>query len=385
MLASRLRATVLVCMTIALVFVGLDSGPATAQPAPGMASAVDEAATALAAGQLERARPAITRAVEQAGRRVAFAEIARRLVARNALAPARALILGLARTWLREGAPSDAVAVLTVVADPEPHDPRIDQLLGEALVKSERHESALIPLLRARELGQASLSSRLYLALAYWETGDLAAAEDELRLGLAASGQRALWHHQLGRLLLWQGHGAEAVEALERASEHQTKAIDLMFDLGRARVLAGDLAGAEATFLETARRAPEFSQVHYSLGQLQRRLGRMDEAHAALATFQRLHEAEREQTRQLGVISARLDQGWDLLRQGRATAALDQFSGQSESVSSLQGMAASLNALDRTDEATAALERAVLLAPDDPVLRQQLAGQRLAASEKEAP
>ncbi len=345
--------------------------------------AIAEATSALAAGQLDLAGPAIARAVEHVGRRCTFMEIAREMVSRNQLGASRALVVGLAQAWLREGAPAEAASILEVVAFPEPHDSRVDQLLGESLVKSEQHTSALVPLLRARANGNASLEMHLYLATAYWETGNPAAAESELRNGLAASGGDALWHHQLGRLLLWQGRGSEAAMALGKASEQQPNAIDLHFDLGRALALAGDLDAASSVFRSVIEQAPQFSQAYYGLAQLQRRQGQTQEAATTLVTFRRLVEEERLRTRQQGVASARLNHGWDLLRRGESSAAIDHFSALDETAEALRGLASAYDLAGQGDDAIVALQRAVVLAPEDHNLRQLLASQRLAYSRVE--
>ena len=97
--------------------------------------------------------------------------------------------------------------------------------------------------------------------------------------------------YNLGLALLAQGRNEEAAAALERAVEIRARlGLDeptIFNSLGWARYLAGDLARAEAAYLEGVKLAPRNSRasnqkLFNNLGALYLRQGRLDDAEAVL-------------------------------------------------------------------------------------------------------
>ncbi|MCU0271573.1 MAG: tetratricopeptide repeat protein, partial [Acidimicrobiales bacterium] len=74
----------------------------------------------------------------------------------------------------------------------------------------------------------------------------------------------------------------------ERAAQLAPNAGPVIDTLGHARLMQGDLPGAQAA-LENARRlSPELASVHFHLGQLYRQLGNADASRAAFTEALRL-------------------------------------------------------------------------------------------------
>lgn len=121
--------------------------------------------------------------------------------------------------------------------------------------------------------------------------GDAAAAERKYRELLAVEPDYYRAQYNLGLALLAQGRNEEAAAALERAVEIRARlGLDeptIFNSLGWAHYLAGDLARAEAAYLEGVKLAPRNSRasnqkLFNNLGALYLRQGRLDDAEAVL-------------------------------------------------------------------------------------------------------
>jgi tetratricopeptide (TPR) repeat protein len=124
--------------------------------------------------------------------------------------------------------------------------------------------------------------------------------------------------------------------------------------------------------------APELARARYGLAQRLQRSGRRDEAAREMETFRRLTQADQERVRQANLERARLDQGWELLRGGKAREAEALFSQLGPNAEALSGVAFSRSAAGDHRGAVAALEKAVTLAPERDDLRRALDEERLA-------
>lgn len=301
---------------------------------------------------------------------------------RSSTAPlTNAELLRPAREALGRGDAADALALLELAAVALPGDAEVEALLGRAHLLAGHPLTALRHVEQAMAAGNGGPKLLLDLGLASWELNRVEVAERAFRDALAAGGGAAA-DHQLGRLLLWQGRHAEALEHLQTAARSHPADVDLALDLAGALVGVGRSAEALLAYRELARRAPELPGVRYRIARLLLRAGQRAEAAAELTAYRSLLDQQRERLRTEGLTRARLDQAWDLYRRGQTREALSLFAAQPESVESLSGIAYSQSAIGDHAAAALALERAVTLAPERQDLRMALSEERLAAARR---
>jgi predicted TPR repeat methyltransferase len=112
---------------------------------------------------------------------------------------------------------------------------------------------------------------------------DTAIATARRAVVVAGAGHAAA-HAALGLALMEAGRPEDALVPLERAAALAPADPDIARDLGAARMLAGDLAGAEATFRALLARTADDADGWNNLGAVVRAAGRRDEAAAAFRT-----------------------------------------------------------------------------------------------------
>lgn len=293
-------------------------------------------------------------------------------------------LVAAGRQHLEAGRHPEAVASLEAASRLAPGSPEVQSLLGRAYLLNHQARPAADALERAVALGSQDPRTNLYLGSASWELGRLDVAERQFRQALASgSGAAALIAlQQLGRLLLFQGRAADALDPLQRATVLLPEDVDLQLQLAQALDGAGKADEALAAYRKAVAMAPALARARYSLAQRLRRSGRTDEtAEAAreMETFQRLTRADQERVRKENLERARLDQGWELLRGGKAKEAEALFAQLGQSAEALSGVAFSRSAAGDHKGAVAALEKAVALAPERDDLRRALDEERLAA------
>lgn len=295
-----------------------------------------------------------------------------------------AQLLEAGRQHLEAGRHAEAVAVLEAAARLAPGAPEVQSLLGRAYLLNHQARPAADALERAVGLGSQDPRTSLYLGSASWELGRLDVAERQFRqalsLGEGGSGAAALIAlQQLGRLLLFQGRAADALDPLRRATVLLPDDVDLQLQLAQALEGAGKPDEALAAYRKAVAMAPELARARYSLAQRLQRSGRKDEAAKEMETFQRLSRADQERVRNANLERARLDQGWELLRGGKPREAEALFAQLGQSTEALSGVAFSRSATGDHKGAVAALEKAVALSPERDDLRRALDEERLAA------
>jgi tetratricopeptide (TPR) repeat protein len=285
------------------------------------------------------------------------------------------------RRQLESGSYPEAVASLEAAARLAPGSAEVRSMLGRAYLLDRQARPAAANLERALELGSQDPRTALYLGSASWELGRLDEAERRFRQALGSkSGAAALIAlQQLGRLLLFQGQPAEALDPLRRAAVLLPDDVDLQLQLAQALEGAGATDEALAAYRKAVALAPELARARYGLAQRLQRAGQRDQAAREMETFRRLTRAEQESVRQSNLERARLDQGWELLRGGKAGEAEALFARLGESAEALSGVAFSRSAAGDHRGAAAALEKAVTLAPERNDLRRALDEERLAA------
>lgn len=357
----------------------LSAATAAGQPGAGD-SLLAEARAALEAGRHAEAE-ALYRAL--VGRHPELDEaalgLARSLTARGRGRQA-ALELGrVAEPRLAAGDGEGAAVLLAEAVAADPEWAPAWALLGRAEVLARRYLKGEQALERARQLGDATLTTYLYLASALWENGKPDAAEVLYRDALAEHGARPDLLHPLGRLLLWLGRFQEARQVLTEAASRGGGRADLAFDLARATDGGEDRQAAVDAWRRAVQLAPEHSEIRYGYARSLSRAGERDEAQAELEVFRRLYEAEQERTRQVGLEEARLARGRALIAAGEARAAVEHLVSLPPTPDALAALAAAHGALGDWAACAEALERAVAQAPQRRDLRLRLAEARLAA------
>jgi tetratricopeptide (TPR) repeat protein len=246
--------------------------------------------------------------------------------------------------------------------------------LGYAELRATDYAAAVRDLRRAIELGQSGAAVQLYLGAALWESGQLEEAERIYRRLLDREPTaRVPTVRALGGLLLWQGRYEDAVPILEEAARAEASSAAVQFDLARALAGAGRDAEAIAAYRRVVELAPRMPAARYGLATLLARAGETAASREQFDVFQQLHEAEREATRREGMLQAKIDRGWELMRDGRWMEAAEHFRSLEPTPDTLAGLAAALSAAADPRGAAAALERALALAPEREDLRRQLA------------
>jgi tetratricopeptide (TPR) repeat protein len=97
----------------------------------------------------------------------------------------------------------------------------------------------------------------------------------------------------LGTLLRHRGELDEAETLLREAVTFDPSLAKALYQLGALLEQRDRLDDAAAAFTRAAASDPTYADPHYALARIYRRQGRIDEAKRALATFQRLHDAQR--------------------------------------------------------------------------------------------
>jgi len=254
--------------------------------------------------------------------------------------------------------------------------------LGYAELRGEDYASAVRELRRAIELGQSGAAVNLYLGAALWESGQLVEAERVYRQILDREPTaRAPAVRALGGLLLWQGRYEDAVPILGEAARAEVSSAAVQFDLARALAGAGRDAEAIVAYRRVIELAPRMPAARYGLATLLARAGETAASREQFDVFQQLHEAERDATRREGMLQARIDRGWELMRDGKWMEAANHFRALEPTPDTLAGLAAALSAAADPRGAAATLERALALAPEREDLRRQLADVQAAAQD----
>jgi tetratricopeptide (TPR) repeat protein len=298
-----------------------------------------------------------------------------------------AQLVDFGRQHLEAGRNAEAVASLEAAARLAPGSSEVQSLLGRAYLLNHQARPAAAALEKAVELGSEDPRTNLYLGSASWELGRLDVAEQQFRRALESkSGTAALIAlQQLGRLLLFQGRAADALDPLQRATVLLPEDVDLQLQLAQALDSIGDKSKADealAAYRKAVTMAPDLARARYSLAQRLQRSGRKEEAAKEMETFRRLTAANEERVRSANLERARLDQGWELLRGGKPKEAEALFTQLGGTVEALSGVAFSRSSAGDHRGAATALEKAVALAPDREDLRRALDEERMAGGGK---
>jgi Flp pilus assembly protein TadD len=176
--------------------------------------------------------------------------------------------------------------------------PEFHLILGKAYLNREEPDKAISEL----ELAAAGNSSLPFvhfsLGLAYMKKQDTDRAEAEFRKDIAIEPDLPDNYEQLGLLCLQSQKDDEAERSFREALHNNPRMPVSLLELGRLYQRQGKNREA-LTFLNSAEKlAPDNQNIHYIRGQVLLRLGRREEAHAELATSQKLVDASLNKQRQ---------------------------------------------------------------------------------------
>lgn len=257
-----------------------------------------------------------------------------------------------------------------------PSDAALKLIYGMKLHEQGRFLDAARELERARQAGARDPSLPFLVGSAELENGHFAESERALREAIAAEPERIAARQFLGKLLLLTGRPGDARRELALAAEVDPASAPVQLDLGRAAEAQGDFGAAEAAYRQALSLQPNLFRGHYLLGALLSRRRRVEEARQEMAIYDRAYQEEQAFLFRQSSLSVEINLGRRELRDGRFADALARFARHPDNVEALRGVAAALSRLERHAEAAAALERALLLAPDDRRLRYELGRER---------
>jgi tetratricopeptide (TPR) repeat protein len=257
-------------------------------------------------------------------------------------------------------------------ASPAPEDlaDRVDDLLRRArraLATGDLVETILAADEAAR-LDPRSLEALALLGVSYYREGRLLDAERVYRRMLAIQPDHAEAHANLGVLAAESGRKDDAERFYRRALEIDPTLDEVRLALADVLIERGKVDDAVAEWRAAADRNPAVIEFHVKIAEAFELAQRFDEAAAAYG-----HVVDRHGNDP----SLRLRLGRVLHASGRMGAALEQFREACRSSEATAEcfveLAAALLDIGRLDEAVEALNRALSLAPDDPLALELLA------------
>jgi len=180
----------------------------------------------------------------------------------------------------------------------DPKSWRVHQVLAQANAEADRHTDAVAEYQAAIKLAPTQPGLHEELGAEYRKLGKVQEAEESLHRELEISPHSVLAKYELGVLAVEQSDGAKGKALIESALKEKPGLLLSDYNLGRAEMLLGNDAAA-AEHLERATSVPEsdpevVEQAWYQLGIVYRHLHRMQDAQKAMATFQKLKDAEAE-------------------------------------------------------------------------------------------
>lgn len=172
-----------------------------------------------------------------------------------------------------------AIDQLEALVALDPSRPARLVALGRAYADAGRHEAAVLTLGRAVERFPDSAEAYAALGRVWLE------AADQRRDTVALK---------------------KSVEALSTATTHSNATSQAFTDLGRAYVLAGDLAAAERAFRQALDQFPIQPDAYFQLATLALRTGRVDEGRDALARYVALMPESTRESKPVVALQQRL-------------------------------------------------------------------------------
>jgi tetratricopeptide (TPR) repeat protein len=180
----------------------------------------------------------------------------------------------------------------------DPKSWRVRQLLAEANASAERHVDAIAEYEGAIKLAPNEPRLHEDLGTQYRLAGKLPEAEQAYLRELEIDPENITAQYKLGVIAIERGDPARGKSLIEGALRVKPDLQHSDYNLGRADMLLGNDAAAAMHFegaTAAAGSEPEVvEQSWYQLGIVYRRLHRMEDAQKAMASFQKLKDADAE-------------------------------------------------------------------------------------------
>ncbi|HEX8455785.1 MAG TPA: tetratricopeptide repeat protein [Pyrinomonadaceae bacterium] len=194
-------------------------------------------------------------------------------------------------------APKAAVIRLREALEQFPRSAKLWFALGLAYMTEHQSVEAAPALERAVELDPQAAPALAYLGLAHAEQGRYTEAIKFYERAVAVNPNLATVHYLLADILLKQNptDTARPERSLLRAIELDPTLASARLALGKLYVRAERLDAAVEQLARAVQLDPNSAEAHYQLGRIYTRQKRTTEAQAALATFKRLNEGQKEQ------------------------------------------------------------------------------------------
>jgi tetratricopeptide (TPR) repeat protein len=194
-------------------------------------------------------------------------------------------------------APKAAVIRLQEALQTFPRSAKLWFALGLAYMTEHQSAEATPALARAVELDPQAAPALAYLGLAHAEQGRYDEAIKFYERAVAVNPQLATVHYLLADILLKQNPSdtVRPEKALLRAVELDPTLASARLALGKLYLRADRLDAAAEQLARAVALDPKSAETHYQIGRVYTRQKRTAEAQAALATFKRLNEGQKEQ------------------------------------------------------------------------------------------
>jgi tetratricopeptide (TPR) repeat protein len=194
-------------------------------------------------------------------------------------------------------APKAAVIRVQEALQTFPRSAKLWFALGLAYMTEHQSAEASPALARAVELDPRAAPALAYLGLAHAEQGRYDEAIVFYERAVGVNEQLATVHYLLADILLKRNPSdtARPERSLLRAVELDPTLASARLALGKLYFRTDRLESAAEQLQRAVALDPNSAETHYQLGRVYTRLKRTAEAQAALATFKRLNEGQKEQ------------------------------------------------------------------------------------------
>jgi tetratricopeptide (TPR) repeat protein len=190
---------------------------------------------------------------------------------------------------LQSGQVSAAIAVLHGLIQSDPGHFDAHQALGAALMESGQVDQAGAVWSRAVALRPNSAEAHRDLGFAYYRLGLHAQAIAAWRRAVVLAPKLGDVHYRLSELYAMAGQMAEAADSLERAADTRRNTTMERLYRADARLMRGDMAGAEQWARKAVALDPKSDATHGALAGIMFAQGRFDEAAAGFETCLRIN------------------------------------------------------------------------------------------------
>ena len=211
-----------------------------------------------------------------------------------------------------------------------PRDVEAVGRVGMLLDLYDRPDQALVYYERANQLNARSFQWLYYLGSLLAKQGKHAQAARTFREALRLDPAYLPARLKLAESLLDSGEVGESCALYSQIAWESPQTAEAYFGLGRIAVLRGEAAAAQKSFRRACELFPTYGPARYALAQVDRKLGKRDEAERELALYARnenvvppTDDPLRDQLRKLdGRAASRLERGVQLEQVGRLDEAV---------------------------------------------------------------